>query len=280
MLRKFALLLAAVSFCALAAFMVACGSSSGHSTTQCTGTYDVVGDWNLTLNGAAGDGGVIDTTGLALFFDSFGDVVSFPSLTGACSFSGTATLYETEVGGGASGTASIQGNVSSTTSISGTATTTTGSSPFTIAPFSPLSGSVGAISASMLASIEDDPDADIWEITVTATGTGAGMTFTGPNTSDTCTISGTFTQEGTASANLNVFSTSISFSGASCAYTGTTTGLGFESSSDDFGFSEASGTYLYSIASNAAVVLEIYPTGEAARQLRNRAHRATHPFSF
>ena len=260
MLRKFAIPLILVCLAAWCAFSIGCGGSSSSSIKNCTATYDVVGDWNITLNGTAGDGGVINTSGLALFFDSFGDVLAFPSLTGACSFSGTATLYASTLGGGGSGTTSVTGNVNSAVSISGTYSTSSGSAQFSVGPLTPLTGSVSALSQSMLAEIRSDPNADIWQLSVAPSGTQAGMTFSGPNTSNTCTITGTFTQEGTSTANLNVFDVSITFSGTGCPNSGTLTGLGFESSSDYFSMNgNAAGTYLYAISSSTATVLEIFP---------------------
>ncbi len=272
MLRKSIFLLALLCLAAWFALTVGCGSSSAPKTKACTGTFNVVGNWNLTLNGAAGEAGVIDTTGLTLFFDSFGDVVSFPGITGACSFTGNATIYATGLGGGGTGTATVTGNVNSDTSISGTATATTGSTPFTAAPpASPLITPVAAVSGSMLGEIQGDPGADIWQFAVTATDTGAGMTFSGPNVGSTCTLSGSLTQEGTTSQNLNVFSSSMTFTGTGCPFSGTLTGLGLESTSDYFGMNGGTaGTYLYAMASSAPVVLEIFSQGLPVNQSQRR----------
>jgi hypothetical protein len=231
-----------------------CGSSSHSTTTSCTGgPFNVVGDWNLTFNGTAGSAGVINTAGLALFFDSFGDVFAGPTITGSCSFSGTATLYA--IGGGVGGSASATGNVNSATSITGTATTNGNSAPFSAAPISPLSGAPTALTGSGYQGvIQADPFANIWSLTFAPTGTGQSMTFSGTSTNidGTCTVSGTLTQEGSN----NVFDSAIAFSGAGCPFPNIN-GLALESNSDYF-FGKGAGTYLYAISSSSPAVLEVF----------------------
>jgi len=140
-------LLCLAAWCALA---VGCGSSSSKTTTGCTGgPYNVVGDWTLTITSGLSGPGVIGSSGSALFFQTdsvmlaSGDTIVMPAISGACSFSGTATGYTTSAGGGGSMTATLQGNVNSATSISGTVT---GGSTFTVVPNSPLTGSVASFS--------------------------------------------------------------------------------------------------------------------------------------
>jgi hypothetical protein len=73
-------------------------------------------------------------------------------------------------------------------------------------------------------------------------------------------VSGTFNQEGGDLSTLNVFDTSITFSGSGCPATGTLTGVGFESSSDYFSMNgKAQGTYFYAASSSSAAVFEIFP---------------------
>jgi hypothetical protein len=259
MLRNFVLLLSLLCLLAICAMTINCGSSSSSNNGGgCTGgPFNVVGDWNLTFNGNAGSAGVINTAGLALFFDSFGDVFAGPTITGTCSFSGTATLFATPLGGGIGGVASATGNVNSATSISGTATTNGSSAPFSAAPISPLSGAPIALSASLLGVIQADPGANIWDLTFTPTGTGQGMTVSGTNVAATCTVSGTLTQEGSN----NVFDSAIAFSGAGCPFPDIN-GLALESNSDYFNVNGgAAGTYLYAISSTSAAVLEVFGAG-------------------
>ena len=72
-----------------------------------------------------------------------------------------------------------------------------------------------------------------------------------------CNVTGTFTQEGNNAANLNVFDTSITFTGTGCPVTGTLTGLGFESNVDYIGFDNNPGPFLYAVSSSSADVIEI-----------------------
>jgi hypothetical protein len=72
-----------------------------------------------------------------------------------------------------------------------------------------------------------------------------------------CNVTGTFTQEANNAANLNVFDTSITFTGTGCPVTGTRTGVGFESDEDYIGFDNEPGPYLYALSSSSADVIEI-----------------------
>jgi hypothetical protein len=226
----------------------------------------VVGDWNLTFNGAAGSAGAINTAGSALFFDSLGDVAALPTITGSCSFSGTSTLYESLAGGAQTVTGTTTGNVTSATSITATATSSSGTITLSAAPISPLSAAPTALTGSQyLGVIEADPDANIFELTFTPTGTGQGMTVSGTNVGDTCTVSGTLTQEGSN----NVFDSVIAFSGSGCFFS-SINGLALESNSDYFDLNaSAAGTYLYAVSSSSPAVLEVFvQTGEGTASVR------------
>lgn len=268
MLRNTVLSLSILSLAAWCALTVGCGSSSSSKTTGCTGgPYSVVGDWTLTITGGLSGPGVIGSSGSALFFQTdsvmlaSGDTIVMPTISGTCSFSGTATGYTTSAGGGGSMTATLQGSVNSATSISGTIT---GGSTFSAMPNSPLAGSLTAFSGTMHGTMGGwIGPGNFWTFTFTPSGAGAGMTFTGVDAEPNgCAVSGTFSQEGENISSLNVFDVSITYSGSGCPAAGTTTGLGFESGSDYFGpAGGAPGTYFYAISSSGATVFEIFPAG-------------------
>jgi hypothetical protein len=274
MLRNVVLSLSLLCLLAICAMTINCGgSSNSNTTTGCTGgPFNVVGDWNLTFNGAAGSAGVINTAGLALFFDSLGDVVALPSITGSCSFSGTATLYGSLLGADQTITGSATGNVNSATSITATATSSSGNITLSAAPISPLSGAPTALTVPQLGVIQSDPDANIWELTFTPTGTGQSMTVSGTNIADTCTVTGTLTQEGSN----NVFDSAIAFSGSGCPFP-SINGLALESNSDYFDVNGgAAGTYLYAISSTSPAVLEVFEqTGDATLSVRRHGAMRT-----
>jgi hypothetical protein len=262
MSRNFLISLSFLCLLAICAMITNCGSSSKSGGGNGGGPYDVVGDWQLTLSGSSTTGyGVINTTGLALFFDNLGETLELPTITGASSFSGTATIYEP---GGASSTATVQGNVNSATSISGTLSGN-GSGSFTAASYSAVT-SVTALSGAMTG---ESWSGALLELTLSPSGSNASMSFTGSN-GISCDVSGTFTQEGGNVATLNVFDVSMTFSGTGCPTLTTTaiTGLGLESSSDYLNFNSGSpGTYLYADMLDPAgpFILEIYvPVGAAA----------------
>jgi len=244
-----------------------CGSSSksnngGGGTGG--GPYDVVGDWQITVSGNGGSTtgyGVINSSGLALFFDSLGESLELPTITGASSFSGTITVTEP---GGLSSSASAQGNVSSATSLSGTVSGN-GSGTFSASSYSPVT-SVKALSGSLLG--ESEGISILAELTFTSSGSNSSMSFTGTS-GITCLVSGTFTQEGGTVSTLNVFDVSMTFSGTNCPTptTSAITGLGFESSSDYFGFNFSNpATYLYAdmLDPAGAFPIEIYPQAVGA----------------
>jgi hypothetical protein len=258
---------------AVAAAMIGCGGGSSNLSTSaaCTGgPYNVVGDWTLTTSSASGPG-VINSSGLAVFFQTNtsvpapGDTAVFPTISGACSFSGTATAYATQFSGGGSTSNTVSGTVSSTTSISGTISgTSSGTTNFSMTSNSPLSGSVKALSGNQwLGEFEGMTVPVIWNIVFSSTGSGSSMSFNGFGTApdgSACYMSGTFNQEGGSGTDLNVFDVSITSLDGGCPLEASVTGLGFESSSDYFNLNgNAPGTYFYAIPSNSAAVLEIFP---------------------
>ncbi len=244
------------------AMTVSCGGTSKSVSVDCTGgPYNVIGDWTLAVSGSGGSStsgpGVIDSSGLAVFFQTTttppapGDTVAMPRITGTCSFSGSATAYGTPISGGGSATDSVTGSVSSATSISGTISN---GNSFTLTPNSPLSGSVTVPSTEMYGAVEGATSPEIFQLGLS--GSATSISVVGTNNTG-CIVSGTFTQAG---AN-NVFDVSITFSGPTCPPTNLA-GVGFESSTDYFGFSgnpQVTGTYLYAASSSSAFVLEIYP---------------------
>ena len=267
MKRKFVLLLSFVSLVLICAMVISCGSSGSGSGSCTGGPFDVVGDWTLDVSGSGGSSsgpGVINSSGLAVFFQTTttppapGDIVMLPSITGTCSFSGTATAYGTPASGGGSASQSVQGKVNSATSITGNISN---GNTFSLVPNSPLSGSVTALSGpGWLGEIEGAAQPVIWDIVLAPSGSNNSMSFTGAgllSSGATCDISGTFNQEGGNAANLNVFDASITF-GAGCPFNNSS-GVGFESNSDYFGINgNAQGTYLYAASSGSALVLEIF----------------------
>ncbi len=269
MLRNLAVVVSFVSLAFVAAIITSCGSSGTHLGTMCTGgPFNVVGDWTFSSGSASGPG-AIDPSGLAVFFQTStavpapGDTVVLPTITGACSFSGTGVAFGTPGSGGGSASNPVTGSVNSATSISGSISN---GNTFTIVPNSPLSGSVTALSGNgWLAEVEGATNPIIWNLSFTPSGTGNSMTFAGSGQivgGSLCNISGTFNQQGTTAANLNVFDISITSSDAGCPIGGTATGIGFESSSDYFAMhGNAAGTYFYAALSNSASVFEIFKPG-------------------
>jgi hypothetical protein len=275
MSRKFWLSLTAVSLIAWSALTIACGNSSGSKSTGCNGgPYSVVGDWQITVNRSGGNVsgyGAIDSTGLALFFDTSavsggtGDTLQLPIISGSCSFSGNLNAYaepgSLPPGGTTLVTAPAQGNVTSATALNGSFNSNGTSGTFSATIFSPLTGTAVAVTGSKVGEVQGaiNNQPILLPLTFSASGTGESMSFNGTDNL-TCTLTGTFTQVGTA----NVFDVSMNFSNAgsgSCALTGTFTGIGFESSSDYFGINgNKSETYLYAdiLASSNTFVMEIF----------------------
>jgi hypothetical protein len=269
MLRNVVVSVSLLCLVALCAVTMNCGSSSHSTTTSCTGgPFDVVGDWQITVSdnggGSTSGFGAINSAGLALFFDTSGDSVDMPTITGASCFSGSITAYGPPGLGGGAITDPAQGNVNSATSITGTFTGSGGNPSGTISAtsFSPET-SVTPLSGAMLGEIASE--AVILNLTFTPGPSNSSMTFTGSN-GFSCDVSGSFTQEvGGNVASVNVFDISMTFSGTGCPTptTSAMTGLGFESSSDYFNFNPggAPGTYLYADMLDPAgpFAIEIFP---------------------
>jgi hypothetical protein len=117
-----------------------------------------------------------------------------------------------------------------------------------------LSGSVTALSGSLIAEIEGAANPAIWTLNFSPAGAGASMSLSGSD-NQSCNVTGTFTQEGSS----NVFDVSMTFTGSGCP-AGTLSGLGFESNSDYFQMNGgAAGVYLYAASSKSASVFEIFP---------------------
>jgi hypothetical protein len=251
MLSRFALGLSFVCLVLVGALTIGCGNS-GSGIKPCTGgPYNVVGDWQLTVTDTGGSPltmyGAIDSSGLALFFDSSlgdsGDTAELPALTGACAFSGNVTAYA-EPGGPRTGTSAIdaaQGDITSSSALAGTFTGAA-SGTFSAKSFSPLTGSVTAVSGTKTGAVQGAIDGTpvLLSTTFTQAGSGKSMSFATTNLAG-CEANGTFTEVGTS----NVFDVSITLM-PTCPITGTFTGIGFEGSTDYFGDNGGNAdTYLY-----------------------------------
>jgi hypothetical protein len=272
MLRKFVFWLLLIALAAACAISFSCGSSS---PTKCTGgPYNVVGNWQGTFTAGSTSlaaYGAIDASGLALFFDAtppgeIGDTLLLPAITGACSFSGKVTAYaepgSVPLGNPIAITDTSQGNVTSTSAISGTFSGPT-SGNYSLASFSPLSGSAAALTGALSGEVEGSINGQgvLFNLTFSAPMPGsASMSFSGIQTGSSCSLSGTFTQVGTS----NVFDVSVTFPASGCPVSGAITGLGFESNTDYFDLNgTAAGTYLYAdlLASSGPFVIEIFTPG-------------------
>jgi hypothetical protein len=235
----------------------------------------MVGNWDFYPDG---DNhflpGVIDTAGLAIFFKpdytnidpESGSEIVMPSISGACSFSDTLTVYWSPAVGGGIYTHPAQGLVFPGPPVyfNGTITEPGGNETFLGVPESPFTPTALNTGLNMVAL--DSPVSCrvefclLVQVVPSGTGNSANMTLNGTDGID-CTLKGTFTQEGSSAQNLNVFDVSLTFTGTTCQVTGTITGLGFESFADYFNYTPypPSGTFLYAMSSNSAEVFEFYP---------------------
>lgn len=272
MLRKFALSLFLICLAGWCASTVGCGGSSSTPPPTCTGSYDVVGDWEGSFTGSAGTtsaNGLINSSGDAAFFDSEADIAVLPSITGNCSFSGTETLYSSLESPSGTGTltGTAQGNVTSNTAINGTESVNGSSGSFTIASYNPLgTGSVSAVSGTVLADVEGQIQDSL---ILTLGGTSSSITFSGTD-ANSCTFNGTFTEEGTS----NVYDVAFDVAGTGCTASDLT-GIGFESDSDLLDVNnQGTGTYLYAIitSSSAPFVVEVLPES-GGRAYARRSHQ-------
>jgi len=258
MLPRLALWLCFVCLVLVGVLAMSCGNSSSVAKPCTGGPYNVVGDWQITVTVSGGSPvtgyGAIDSGGLALFFDGLGDTLQLPALTGTCAFSGGTNFYA-EPGplpnGGVEITDTITGNVNSATSITGNYTGAgSPSGVISAAPFTPLTGSVAAVSGTKTGAVQGSFGATsstagtaiLLSTTFTGSGSANGITMNFATTNEAgCLANGTFTQVGTG----NVFDVSITLM-PTCPITGTFTGIGFEGSSDYFGANGSNAdTYLY-----------------------------------
>jgi hypothetical protein len=244
MARKLALLLSFAFLVLLGAITISCSSSSGSGGN--TGPFNVVGNWVANFSASVGATelgyGAIDSSGLGAFFDTSGNIVQLPTITGAKSFSGNLTAYAVNgtffPGGAVMVSDASQGTVNSATSITGTFTGSP-SGNFTAAPFSPLSGSAAPPSGTMQGKITGF--ADTLQFTFTSGGAFTGADFAGPGS--TCNLIGTLTQQGTS----NVFDVTYNSASGDCFLNGQT-GIAFESATDYFNVNGgADSTYFYMI---------------------------------
>jgi hypothetical protein len=251
MLSRFAWWLCFVCLVFVGALTVSCGSSNSGIKPCTGGPYNVVGDWQLTVTDTGGSPlkmyGAIDSAGLALFFDNSlgdsGDTAQLPTLTGNCAFSGNVIAYAEPGGpdGGNSATDAAQGNITSSTALAGTFTGAV-SGTFSAESFSPLTGSVAAVSGGKTGTVQGSFNGTpiLLPTTFTPAGSNNSMSFATTNLAG-CEANGTFTEVGTS----NVFDVSITLM-PTCPITGTFTGIGFESSTDYFGINGGhADTYLY-----------------------------------
>ena len=277
-LNKFARFICFASLVLTAVMTTNCGSSSSPpGKPTCTGgPYDVVGDWGLNTDGGTTSTtpyfpGVINSAGLGMFFEAnitnadpnAGSELIIPSITGACSFSENLKYYVTRavVGGGGVYSYPVQGKVQSGPAISGTINEGTSSTTFVGLP-NPLSPPTALTSSLSVVDTSSPVGCPCVQVQVLPSGTGnsADMILSGTDGVN-CNLSGTFTQEGSNAANLNVFDVSLTFTGTTCQVTGTITGLGFESPADYFNFVPfpPSGIFLYAMSGNSADVFEFFP---------------------
>jgi hypothetical protein len=243
-LRNPAGLLSIAIFTLLGAIAVSCGGSSNPGGNG--GPYIVAGDWRANFSPEIGNTvsavGAINSAGLGALFDTSGNIVQLPIITGATSFSGNLITYALNGSPFAGGTYIItetaQGNVSSATSITGTFTGSSAGS-FSVSPFSPVSGSVVPVSGTMNGKITGFSDTLL--LTFSSDGTFTGGDFAGPGS--TCNVNGKLTQDGTN----NVFDVTYNNASGSC-FTDTQTGIAFESATDYFNVNGgADANYLYMV---------------------------------
>jgi hypothetical protein len=291
MLRKFSLPLSLICVGAIAASLIACGSSSSSSKNNgCTGTYNVVGDWHgsVTVNGSSADfTGAINAAGDGAFVDSAADILTVGSLTGACSFSSTLGVYESieNPDGPATATGNATGNVTSASAINGSETTAGTTGTFSFTSYNPLgTGSVTGI-PEITSAFYIEGQVEDYNVPVTVGGTSSSITVSGADILG-CAFNGTFTEESTN----NVYDVSLTISnntGTTCeantVVAGTYTGVGFESNSDilgDLGLGlTPTGPFLYAILTSGSqpFVMEVLPPFTVSG---DRAYRPPDPANF
>jgi hypothetical protein len=276
MLRKYAVFFSFL-FCiaAAGAFMIACGgSSSTPPPAKCTGSFNVVGDWQGTASsGGSSDDlfGTINSSGNVVMFDSLADMLVVSGFTGACSFSQTLTAYESvENGGPGTASGTVSGNVTSNSAITGSETSNGQTTGLTFNSYTP-EATLAVPSGPTAAPIEGTVPLD--SMILAFSGTTSSMAFTGTEDVQNCSVNGTFVEEAVS----NVYDVTINFSGTNCTYASSYTGSGFESSSDLLDVNDGgAGVYLYGmITSGTPFVFEVLPGGggDAADRGHVRANK-------
>jgi hypothetical protein len=175
-------------------------------------------------------------------FDTSGNIVRLPTITGASTFSGNLIAYAVNGtffnGTDVTLTDTAQGSVNSGTSIAGSFSGSP-SGTFSADSFSPLGGSVVPVSGTMNGKITGFSSTLL--LTFAPDGSFAGGEFSGPGS--TCNVQGTLEQEGTS----NVFDVTYNSVSGSCI-ANTQTGIAFESKTDYFNVNGgADANYLYLI---------------------------------
>ena len=246
MLRKLVSSLSLVSLTLYCAITISCGGSSSTPPPP-PGPFNVAGDWQLVVPGLSGPG-LINSTGQSAFFDTAGQTVVMPMITGASTFSGTATAYASPPNG-PSQASTVAGKVTSATSISGTITNPSGTGNFSASPNTPLTGTIALPSGSKTG--EPMGLANILQVAFAANGNITGSDGVG------CTVTGTVTQDHT----YNVFAVTLNSAGGTGCI-GNLSGIGFESSTDYFNFNGgAPDTYFYVVfltGQNQPFVMEFF----------------------
>jgi hypothetical protein len=245
MARRLVLLLCLASLSLVGEITLSCGSSSGSGGGN-KGPYNVAGNWQTSFSPAFGatttSYGAITSSGLGAMFDTSGNIVQLPTITGANAFSGNLTAYAVNgtffTGGTVILTNPAQGNVNSATSIAGSFAGSP-SGTFSAASFSPLSGSVVPVSGTLNGKITGFATTVL--LTLASDGSFTGGEFSGPGS--TCNVQGTLTQEGTR----NLFDVTYNTVSGNCL-ADTQTGIAFESKTDYFNVNGgADSVYLYVI---------------------------------
>jgi len=231
---------------AVAGLTLSCGSStSGGGQHQ--GSYNVVGNWqvgfSVTVGASNGGMGAIDSTGVAAFFDTGGNIFQLPTITGTSTFSGSLNAYAENAnpfpGGVYSLTDSAQGTVTSATTIGGTFTALGTPGTFNLVPFSPLSGANVPLSGAYRAKFLGFTDVVNFNFASDGTFTGSddpSIQIPG------CGFNGTLTQQGSS----NVFDMTFSTMASNSCIATNETGIAFQSKIDYFNVNNGADTnYFY-----------------------------------
>lgn len=243
MMRRSGLFLCLGALTLLGSIAVSCGGGSSGTGGGTKGPYKVAGIWQASFSPAFGSTsasyGAITQSGTAAMFDSSGNIVLFPPVSGASTFSGTLTTYAVNgsffAGGAVQLTDPAQGNVNSATSITGSFS---GSSSDTFA-LSALNGSSTPVSGTLNGRFSGFATTAL--LTFASDGTFTGGEFSGPGSN--CNIQGALTPGGAS----NVFDLTYNVVSGSCS-ADTETGIAFASSTDYFNVNGGTDPYyLYMI---------------------------------